>query len=443
MRTTVETLSEVELKLDVEIPADDVSREYQTQVNQTRSRARVKGFRQGKAPRDMIRRIYGHQLAADTAVKLIEGTVDDALKTVTRKVVSQPHVEPAVAEDGQPLRYSVRLQVKPEITIEDWKGLQVAVAPAVLDPAGIDGEIARLRDAHKERVPVEGRGADTGDVIVVSSTGSVAGEPDERLTTEGMEVRMGSGQFIPGFEDQLMGAEVGQTRAVETAFPDDYGHEQLAGKAASFQVEVSGLFVEELPELDDDFAQDVGEDSMEALRESIRSRLQAEAEEERSRDVDDGVVTELLVRQPVEAPPAMVQAQMEHGARRLLSMLVMQGVGYEAALKMAHSNRDKLAEEAGLAVQRFLLLESLAAAEGLVVDDDALEAEIAARAEKDEHAAKHYERAEAREGLRLELVERATLDLLVEHATLTDAVPDEAPETDSPAPLADDDEVPA
>lgn len=425
MQTSIETLTDVELRVAVEVPADAVDREYAAQLKKARGTARVKGFRAGKAPMDMVRKLYGQQVASDTAMKLIENSMDAAIDAVERTIVSQPQVEPSLAQPGEAMTYHMRVEVKPQIKVHDWKALDISVAPATLDPSVVEDEIEHMREQHKERIPVEGRGAAENDVVILDGGGSLDGTPDERLSVTGMEVKLGSGQLIPGFEEQLTGVEVGEERQVTLSFPEDYGHAEMAGKPAVFDVKIEGLFAEELPELDDDFAQDVEFDTMEALRTDITTRLQTKADDERKQQLDDKTVAMLIERHTCLAPPAMVRGQLEHSARRLVMMMAMQGIPHEQAVQMAQSNQQQLAVEAETTVKRFLLLEALAETEGVTVTDEALQAELDQRvASGGEQAATHYERDEAREGLRLELLERAALDLVQEHANITDAEPE-------------------
>ncbi len=439
MQTSIETLTDVELRVAVELPADAVDLEYGIQLKKARGSARVKGFRAGKAPMDMVRKLYGQQVASDTAMKLIERSMSAAMDAVDRTIVSQPQVEPSLAQPGEAMTYHMRVEVKPQIKVHDWKALEIAVVPATLDLSIIDQEIEHMREQHKERIPVEDRGAAENDVVVVDGGGSLDGTPDERLSVTGMEVNLGSGQLIPGFEEQLMGVKVGEDRQVSVSFPEDYGHAEMAGKPAVFDVKVEGLFSEELPALDDDFAQDVGFDTVDALRADITTRLQTKADEERKQQLDDKTVALLIERHTCMAPPAMVRGQLEHSARRLVMMMAMQGIPHEQAVQMAQSNQQQLAVEAETTVKRFLLLEALAQTEGVTIDDDVLQAELDQRiASGGEQAAGHYERDEAREGLRLELLERAALDLVQEHANITDAEPEVETASEAAADDADD-----
>ncbi len=421
MQTSVQALSDVEMKVEVEIAASEVDRELDRQLSEIGRKARIKGFRPGKAPRAMVKKLYGGQIASDATRNLINASFAEALDKVDRPTVGEPNIEPGIAREGEPLRYAIRIQVKPHLKIASWRGIEVSVPPAVVDAAQVDAEIEQLRGRHKERVPVEDRGADTGDILVVNTKGKVEGEADPRLDTQDMEIKIGSGQLIPGFEDQLMGARVGESRTVSLNFPDDY-HADLAGKAAEFEVEVTQHVVEELPEIDDDFAQDVGFDSVEALRADITSRLETTAAGERERKLEDGLISVLLERNPFQVPSAMVQGQLEANARRLASMLTMQGLPREQAIQFVQQNVQQLHGQAERAVKRYLALEALADSEELTVTDAQVDAEIVKRIETGgERVARQFEKPEEREGLRLELRERTVLDLLQRHAKITDA----------------------
>ncbi|MGM0574714.1 MAG: trigger factor [Myxococcota bacterium] len=425
MRTSVKPLSDVEMKVEVEIPAEQVDREYGRQLAAIRKRARIKGFRPGKAPKEMVKRLYADTLSQETARELMLGTAGDALESVDRPLVGEPSFEPAPAKEGEPLTYAMRVQVKPEITLSNWKGIDVAVPPAEVDAEAVDHEIEQLREQHKERVPVEDRGADTGDLLVLDTVGRVDGEVDERLTIEGLEVKLGDRDLLPGLGDQLMGAKAGEERDVTVTFPEDFGAEDLQGKEAELHVEVKEHFLEELPELDDDFAQDVGHDDLEALRESIRERQQEQADAERDRELERKLVEVLLARHDFNAPPAMVQAQADGQARQLATMLMMQGMPRDQAIEILRGSNESIVQDAERAVKRHLALEALAEQEDIEIGDEAVQAAIDERVEQGgAQAAERYEEDEARAVVRLELQDRAALDLVKEHANITDAPPE-------------------
>jgi trigger factor len=434
MRTSIETVSEIQVKVTVEIPVEEVDAEYARQLEVVGRKARIKGFRAGKAPRAMVKRMFASQLGADTAMKLIRESIDAALDSVGRPTVGDPQLEPAIATEGQPLTYNVHIQVMPQVNLANWKGLAASVPPAVVDEAAVDAEIEKLRQRHKERVPVEDRGADIGDLVVVDTTGEIDGVPDERLTTSGMEVKLGDEHLIPGFGDQLMGAKADESRTADITFPDDFRPEALAGTTAKLQVEVLSVVRDELPDLDDDFAQDAGHDSMQELRDSFVEGARKRAERERQNTLDSRLLDVLLERHPFPVPPAMVERHFQASARDLVQMLMGQGFPQKQAIDLVQRSAGNMIGDSEKAVKRHVALEALVATAELTLDDAEVEAAAAEwlQTQAGGHMHDHdhtncghdhdAERlAEARQMVRMEKLHRRALDLLAEHATITEA----------------------
>jgi trigger factor len=333
----------------------------------------------------------------------------------------------------------MRIEVKPEIALTAWQGIEVAVPPAEVAGEAVDAEIQRLREGHKEQVAVEGRGADIGDVLMVDTHGTIDGETDERLHTHAMRIRLGDEGLLPGLGDQLMGATAEETRSIRLTFPDDFQPEALAGKEAAMEVKVEQHFVEEVPDLDDDLAQDLGHDTLAELTEAVTARLTTQAEEVRSQAAEDKIVRVLLERHGFEVPRAMLAAQFQHQARMTAMRLQIQGAPQEMISQLLEQNRDAILAQAGMSVRRYLALETLARQEGLTISDEALDAEITKRvAEAPPNRAPSFEEPEAREGLHAELLEQAALALLREHAVITDAEPEPEPALDTSADVDDD-----
>lgn len=454
MQTSVQPISDVEVKVEVTIASEAVDREYAKQLQKVRKRARVKGFRPGKAPKGLVQRLYAEQLASDTATQLITETWSEALETVSRDKLGEPSFEPSLARAGEPLHYAMRIEVKPEIALTAWQGIEVAVPPAAITDEAVDAELQRLREGHKEQVAVEGRGADIGDVLLIDTHGTIDGEEDDRLHTHAMRIRLGDEDLLPGLGDQLMGVTAEETRSIRLTFPDDFRPEALAGKEAAMEVQVEQHFVEEIPDLDDDLAQDLGHDTLAELTEAVTARLRAQAEEVRGQQAEDKILRVLLERHGFEVPRAMLAAQFQHQARMTAMRLQIQGAPQEMVGQLLEANRDAILGQAGLSVRRYLALEALARQEGLAITDEALDAEIAQRvAAAPPTRAPNFEEPEAREGLRGELLEQAALALLREHAVITDAAPEPEPEpeptldtsadVDDDAPAADPAETPA
>lgn len=434
MKTSVEALSDVEIKVEVEIPAASVDREYGRQMNRVGQRARIKGFRPGKAPKAIIRKQFGGTIAAETARALIGESLDDVLKGLDRTPLGEPAIEPGLAREGEPLTYAIRVQVKPIIEVHSWEDIEVAAPPATVSEEKIAERIGQLQSRHKERVPVEDRGADTGDILVANIEGHLDGERDPRLDASEIEIKVGAGQMIPGFEDQLMGATAGAKLEVEAVFPDDYHAEDLAGRPARWDVEVIQHLVEEVPEVDDDFAQDLGFDDAAALREDVRSKLQAEVDDDRKHEVERRVIAVLLERNPIQVPSVLQRAAMEDRARSMMQLLRMQGADQNMAMEIINSNLEGLSRTADTMVRRQLLLEAFAKQQAIDVDDEALSAEIVKRIEEHgEQAGKLYARPDMRETLRMELTQRAALERILDSAHVVDEKPEASPPQDEDA----------
>ncbi|PKN58378.1 MAG: trigger factor [Deltaproteobacteria bacterium HGW-Deltaproteobacteria-14] len=432
MKTSVEALSEVEIKVEVEIPAETVDREYARQLSRFGQRSKVKGFRPGKAPKALVRKQFGTSIAAETARALISNSLGEVLDGLEQTPLGEPAIEPGLAQEGEAMTYAVRVQVKPSIEIHSWEDIEVTVPAATVDDAKVAERLSELQARHKERVPVEDRGADTGDILIVGLEGFLEGTPDPRLGGDHVEINVGAGRMIPGFEDQLIGAKAGQVVEVEATFPDDYGPADLSGKDARWNVTIHEVYVEETPEADDDFAQDVGFDTLDLLLADLRTKLEGELEATRKGELERRVVTVLLERNAFKIPPVLHQAAMEDRARNMLQLLRMQGADQEMAIEIINSNLEGLSRTAETSVRRQLALEAFAKAQGIEADDEALSEEIARLInEQGERTAKLYEKEEMRETLRMEMTQRRALERILESAHVIDEKP-AAPEAAAP-----------
>lgn len=429
LKTSVQVVSEIEVLIEVEVPSDKVGKELDRQLGEFGKRARVKGFRPGKAPKDMVRKTFGQEIAREAMRRLVNDSFETAVgKAGEHRIVGEPQVEPGVVRAGEPFKYAVRAQVVPRIDVHSWRNVEVAVAPATVDGAQIDKKIGEMQDRHKERVPVEGRPSDTGDIIIVDTTGWVEGERDTRLDMTAFEVKIGQGRMIPGFEDELIGLSSGEAKTFDVTFPEDYGSESLAGKAARFEVRVQALFTEELPDLDDDFAQDLGFDSYDALRQDVHDKLAAESAKRRKEEIERRVMAVVLERNQFSVPPAMVESNMRERARMLVRLFQGQGLSQDMAIQMVERNIEGLRSAADYQVRRQLVLEAIARQEKIDVEEEELADAIVAKIkEQGEKTAKIFEHPEMREAERLAMIENKALALLLESTSVVDAAPAEAP----------------
>jgi trigger factor len=427
MKASFQPISEIEVRIDVELPADRVDRELAKQLANFSRRARVKGFRPGKAPRDVVKKSLGGDIAAEATRSLINDAFAEALESVGKdRVVGQPSVEPTLAREGQPLKFAIKAEVKPQVEVHSWKNIEVGVAPATVTAEAVNGRIAALQAKHKERVPVEDRGADTRDVCLVSFKGWLNGQRDTRLDGNEIEVTIGSGSMIPGWEDELIGLKAGETKRFDITFPEEYRAADLSGQQATFEVTLNTLFAEEVPELDDDFAKDAGYESFEDLREKTAEAIAKELNERRDQEIEKKVITVLLERNVFAVPPSMVEAYAQERARNLLQFWRMQGLPETRAMQFLEQNWQGIMNQAHVEVRRHLALEALARQERVEVSDDELSEAIVERIkEHGERAAKVYERPDMREALMSDITAKKTVALLIANASVVDAAPEQ------------------
>jgi trigger factor len=422
MNTSLHVVSEIEVRIEVELPSEKVDRELDRQLGEFGKRARVRGFRPGKAPKDLVRKSFAQEIATEATRKLINDSFQEAASKVGDRLVGEPQVEPGLARQGEPLKYAIRAQVKPRVEVHSWKNVEVAVTPATVLAEEMNRRIAALQEQHKERVPVEDRNSDTGDTIIIETQGYVEGKRDTRLDLKNFEVRIGGGQMIPGFEDELIGLTVGDKKTFEVTFPADYRGGDLGGKLARFDASVQGLFREEAPEVDDEFASDLGFSDLEALKQDLHDKILADAEKRRKEETERKVLTAVLERNTFPVPPAMVEAFLGERARNLVRMFKAQGLPEDQAIRIVQQNLQGLQASAEFEARRYLVLEGLARQEKLTVEEDELsEAIVGKIKERGESVAKVYERPEMREALRAEMLERRALDLILESASIVDA----------------------
>lgn len=434
--------SPVRHELEVEVPADRVDRLFDRAYRSLGRRARVRGFRPGRAPRQVLERLYGPTVAEDVERELLQESLPEALREAGLDPVAEPAVDAEPPTPGAAFRYRALVETRPEIGPVGWEGLAGQRPVFRVDEAHVARELEQLRERFAEMVEEpEGTPVATGHVVTLDFEGRIDGKPFPGSRGEGVRLEVGSGRFPPGFEDQLLGARAGEEREIRIAFPEDVGNPELAGREAIFSVRVLAVARRELPELDDEFARDVGDfETLEELRERIRAELRASAEREARSALERSVTDALLERNPVEAPPALVERVLGARLRRLRQEL--EGRVPEAELEarlegLAASWRADAERE----VKVDLLLDAVADAEDIRVTDDEVEAHLRGQAEQRgveaEQLLQAYRRAGLLGAVRSELRSRRALERIVERAEVeevpapsAEAVAAESGETD-------------
>ena len=349
-----------------------------------RGRINVPGFRKGKAPRKMIEKLYGAEVFfEDTLNLVIPEAYDEAVKECGEDIVSRPTIDVTQIEAGKPVIFTAEVALKPPVTLGEYKNIEVDPFTVTVTDEEIDEQINRERESNARMVDVDDRPVANGDLIKLDYEGTISGEPFEGGKGEDYPLTIGSGSFIPGFEEQLIGAKIGEDRDVVVTFPEDYHAEELRGKVAVFACKVNSIQMKELPELDDDFAQDVSEfDTLAEYRESIRKSITERKENEAKRAKESAVVEKIIENAQMDIPEAMIKDQIErlkeNFERQVTSQF--QGISMEQYMQLTGMDAQKLEEqmrpEALKRIQNSLVLEAVADAENIEISDERLDEEI-------------------------------------------------------------------
>jgi len=369
--------------LEIELPAERLDTAIGHAVRALARRTRVPGFRPGKAPRPVLERHLGPGVVLDEAVEhLVQDAYREALVSEDILPLTNADVEIVTAEEGQPVVFKATVQVRPEVTLGDYREFPFAPDIETIDDARVDQVVEQLRDQNASLAAVEDRGAKDGDYAVVSFIGTRDGEPFEGGSTERMPIILGQERLIPGFEQHLLGAKVDDTVEFDITFPEDYGEPSLAGQVAHFSVTVKELREKVLPEVDDDFLASLGEfGSLDELRTDVRTRLEANALDRARHGFSDRIIQYAVDNATVELPDVLIDQEVEVMHDEFRATLARQGLTEEAYLKAVEKTTDDMHGEfrpdAERRVKTLLVLSRVADIEGTKVAEMDIEAEVA------------------------------------------------------------------
>ena len=387
MSVQVENLEKSMAKLTIEVSAEKLEEALQEAYNRQKNRISLPGFRKGKVPRNMVEKMYGPEIFyEDAANLLIQKEYGAAVKESGEDVVSQPEIDIVQLEKGKPFIFTAAVAVKPEVTLGKYMGVTVTKIDTTVTDEEVDAEVERQRENNARSITIEDRPVADGDTTVIDFEGFVDGEAFEGGKGENYPLVIGSHSFIDTFEDQLIGKNSGEEVEVNVTFPEEYQAEDLAGKPAVFKVKINEIKGKELPELDDDFAQDISEfDTLDEYKESIRKELLEKKEKEAKSAKEAAVVAKIVENASMEIPDAMIDSQVRNMADDFTRRIQSQGLTVEQYFQFTGTTAEKMLEqmrpEALKRIQNSLVLEAVAKAENIEISDEKVDEEIKKMAE--------------------------------------------------------------
>jgi len=425
MNVTIEEISSIKKRLSFKVPAETVAIEIEKAYQHIGQSAKIKGFRAGKIPRPILEQYYAPQMEQQVINRLINDSYIKALDTHEINALSDPKItENSLIELGKPFTYAAEVEVSPVVVARDYKGLALQKERFNFDEKSIDAQLEEMRQGRAEVVDASRDTAALGDHVVINFAGSVDGVLFEGGTAEDFTLELGSGQFIPGFEEQVVGMKIGESRDVKVTFPEQYGSAELAGKPAIFSVTLKKVQEKVAPALTDELAKGFGLESLAELREKMTENARTQETNRIDGDLRERLVTALIARNPLEVPESLVQNQLGYMLANIRRRLESQGMKLEMMGMTDESFKQMYRDTAIGQVQGTLILTAIATQEKIAVEETEIDSrleEIATMSNAPVEAVrKHYAREDARIGLLAQISEEKTIRFLLDQSKLTE-----------------------
>ena len=388
MSLQVEKLEKNMAKLTIEVSAEELDKAIESAYQKNKNKLSVPGFRKGKVPRKMVEKMYGAAIFyEDAANEIIPDAYEAALKEAEDlEVVSQPDIDVVQIEEGKPFIFTAEVALKPEVTLGDYKGIEVEKTEVTVSDEEVDAEVNKERENNARNITVEDRAVADGDIVNIDFEGFTDGEAFEGGKGEGYDLTIGSHSFIDTFEDQLVGKNIGEEVEVNVTFPEEYHAPDLAGKPALFKVKINGIQTKELPELDDEFAQEVSEfDTLDEYKADVRKKLEEKKEKEAATAKEDAVIAKIVENATMEIPDAMLDTQVRQMVNDFAQRLQMQGLSFDQYMQFTGATPEQLLDQmrpqAQERIESRLVLEAIVKAENIEATEDDFKAEMEKMAE--------------------------------------------------------------
>ena len=431
MSVQVEKLEKNMAKLTIEASAEDFEKAVNAAYNKNKNRINVPGFRKGKAPRIMIEKMYGAGIFfEDAANALIQTEYPKAAEECGLEIVSQPEIDVVQIEKGKSFIFTAEVAVKPEVTLGEYKGVEVEVSGTEVTEEEVAAELKKEQESNSRTLDVDDRAVENGDMITLDFEGFVDGTAFEGGKGTDYPLTIGSNSFIPGFEEQLVGAVIGEEKDVNVTFPEKYHAADLAGKPAVFKCTVKAIKVKELPELDDEFAKDVSEfDTLAEYKEDIAKKLKERKEDVAKREKEDKVVDKIIENAEMDIPEPMVQSQISQLMNDFIRRMQAQGLSIDQYYQFTGLDQAKIQEQmrpqALKRIQSRLVLEKVAEVENIEISDEKVDEEIAKMAEMYKMEADKLKEVmgdSEKEQIKKDLAVQEAVTLVAEAAKVTEVV---------------------
>ena len=387
MNVTVEKKDHNMAVLTIEIPAEKFAEAIEKAYLKQKNRISVPGFRKGRAPRRMIQKMYGAAVFFEEAANiLLQSTYEDAAKESGEQIVSRPQIDITQIEEGKPFIYTATVALRPEITLGQYKGVEIPKKEITVSEEEIMAEIDKEREQNARDIDVDDRAVLNNDRIKLDFDGSVDGEAFEGGKAEDFDLTVGSGSFIPGFEDQIIGKNIGEEFDVNVTFPEDYHVEKLRGKSAVFKCKVKSISEHQVPELNDDFVQDVSEvNTVEEYKADVEKKIRERKEAARKTEIETVAVREAVKNATMDVPEEMINEQAQRLADEYAQRFQSQGMTMEQYFQITGMNpqsfREQMKPQAMERIRNSLLLEAVVKAENIEISDETLDEELGRMAE--------------------------------------------------------------
>lgn len=437
MSYTVENLENSMAKLTITVSAEDFEAAMVKSYNKNKKRISIQGFRKGKAPRKMIEKMYGPEIFYEDAANFaIPDAYEEAARESGLSIVSRPDIDLVDIGEGKEFVFSATVAVKPEVTLGEYKGIEIEKKEAKILAADVNAEIDRVREQNSRTISVEDRPVQKDDTAVIDFEGFVDGKPFEGGKGEAYPLVIGSHSFIDNFEDQLIGKNVGDELEVNVTFPEDYHQEELKGKPAMFKVAIKEIKMKELPALDDEFASEVSEfETLKEYKASVKKTLTERKKEEIKRENENEILEKVVENASMALPDMMVEEQTRQMVQEFAGRIQQQGLSFEQYMQMTGMSPDTMMEqmkpEAEKRIKTRLVLEAVAEAEKIKASDSDVEEEVsnmAAMYQMEADKVKEMLGETEMEQIALDIAVKKAIEFLTKNATFVAPAAEEAAE---------------